>query len=146
MIARPVTPSDHEQWLVMRRTLWPDCADAEHVQEMLDYAQDPRLMTLVAEAPEGRLVGFLEVKIREEAPGCTSTGVGYLEGWYVDAAFRQQGIGGMLVHAAEDWARSKGCTEMASDCDLINDVSLAAHQGLGYREECRLIHFAKRLA
>jgi aminoglycoside 6'-N-acetyltransferase I len=145
MIVRPVTPSDHAQWLVMRQTLWPDCPDPEHVQEMHDYAHNPRLLTLVAEAPDGHLVGFLEVKIREEAPGCASTGVGYLEGWYVDTAFRRQGIGAMLVRAAEDWARSKACTEMASDCDLINDVSLAAHSRLGYREECRLIHFAKKL-
>jgi aminoglycoside 6'-N-acetyltransferase I len=49
------------------------------------------------------------------------------------------------VHTAEQWAREKGCSEMASDTWLENEGSIAAHQKLGYHEADRLVHFVKRL-
>ena len=58
---------------------------------------------------------------------------------------RRQGIGGGLVAAAEDWARSHGCTEMASDTELGNRVSEAAHLRLGYQVAARVTAFRKRL-
>jgi aminoglycoside 6'-N-acetyltransferase I len=71
--------------------------------------------------------------------------VGYIEGWYVAPDLRGMGIGRRLVQAAEDWARSNGCREMASDCTLDNDLSLRAHLALGYEETERLVHFRKVL-
>jgi aminoglycoside 6'-N-acetyltransferase I len=50
-----------------------------------------------------------------------------------------------MVHAAEQWAREKGCSEMASDTWLENEASIAAHWKLGYQEAERLVHFVKRL-
>jgi aminoglycoside 6'-N-acetyltransferase I len=50
-----------------------------------------------------------------------------------------------LVSAAEDWARSRGCTEMASDTELTNRVSEAAHLRLGYRVAAKVTAFRKRL-
>jgi molybdopterin synthase catalytic subunit len=49
------------------------------------------------------------------------------------------------VRAAEDWARSRGCREMASDCLGWNQVSFAAHQRLGYATAEREITFHKPL-
>jgi aminoglycoside 6'-N-acetyltransferase I len=49
------------------------------------------------------------------------------------------------VKAAEDWARSQGLTEMASDTWLDNEVSIRAHLRMGYEETERLVHFAKKL-
>ena len=74
----------------------------------------------VAERPDGGLCGFLEAAIRSRANGCDSTPVGYIEGWYVDEDVRRQGVGRALVEAAEAWARSKGCRQMASDAELWN--------------------------
>jgi len=71
--------------------------------------------------------------------------VGYLEGWYVAEHARRQGIGAGLVAAAEDWARSRGCTEMASDTELANRVGEAAHLRLGYEVAARVTAFRKRL-
>jgi aminoglycoside 6'-N-acetyltransferase I len=51
----------------------------------------------------------------------------------------------MLVFAAEDWAKRRGCTEMASDAELGNEMSLAAHTQLGYQETSRLVHLRKEL-
>ena len=55
------------------------------------------------------------------------------------------GIGRELVRQAEAWAREKGCTEMASDAEIGNEGSLAAHLNLGYSETSRLVHLRKDL-
>ena len=49
------------------------------------------------------------------------------------------------IPAAETWAMEHGFSEMASDTELANDISLQAHLSLGYREAERQICFAKRL-
>ena len=74
------------------------------------------LVILVAEQADRMLVGFLEVDLRSHADGCNpSRPVGYIEGWYVAEDSRHQGIGRKLLAVAEDWARSQGCVEIASD-------------------------------
>ena len=60
-------------------------------------------------------------------------------------SFRQLGIGRKLVDSAEEWARQKGCTEMASDAEVDNAVSQQAHTSLGYSETSRLVHLRKEL-
>jgi aminoglycoside 6'-N-acetyltransferase I len=64
------------------------------------------------------VVGFAEVSLRVRAEGCGSSPVGYLEGWYVTPSARRGGIGCELMAALEERARSRGCTEMASDTEL----------------------------
>ena len=56
-----------------------------------------------------------------------------------------QGIGKRLFEACENWAREKGCTEMASDTWLDNQASIRAHAKMGYYEAERLVHFVKQL-
>lgn len=99
----------------------------------------------VADRPGGGLCGFLEAALRSRADGCESTPVGYIEGWYVDEDVRKQGIGRALVEAAEAWARSRGCRQMASDAELWNTISHASHGALGYEETGRLVLFKKDL-
>jgi len=113
---------------------------------MLDILDHPETqLVLVADGPDGKLAGFLEASIRPFVEDCESENVGYLEGWYVDPEHRRRGLGRKLVGAAESWARSRGCTEMASDAELGNDMSLAAHTQLGYEETSRLVHLRKEL-
>ena len=71
--------------------------------------------------------------------------MGYIEGWYVKSEFRRQGVGRQLVHAAEEWARSRGCTEMGSDSLLSNVDGQRAHVQLGYEEVDRVVTFRKAL-
>ncbi len=136
---------DMEEWLRMRLALWPDNTRASMLAEMQEILDDPQSATLVAVRANGSLGGFLEAGTRKYADGCDTSPVGYIEGWYVDADLRGQGMGAALVRAAETWARDLGYREMASDCLLENDVSLQAHLALGYEEMERLIHFCKKL-
>jgi aminoglycoside 6'-N-acetyltransferase I len=92
------------------------------------------------------LIGFLQASLRSHADGCDpSRPVGFLEGWYVAPGYRRQGIGRRLLAAAEDWARSIGCIEMASDTQIDNHASQIVHQALGYEVVDRCVHFRKRL-
>lgn len=146
MIIRPVEKADWQEWLRMRRLLWPKTSVEEHEADMSSYfMQGEDVLSWLAEKADKRVIGFLEASVRPLAEDCETNRVGYIEGWYVDADFRRTGVGGMLIRHAEQWARSRGCKEMASDCDLQNEVSWKAHLALGFEETSRLIHFRKKL-
>ncbi len=131
----------------MRSALWPH-ALADHPREIDEYLGDSgdRLAAFVAEHPSGNgLAGFLEARVRSHADGCSTSPVAYLEGWYVDPDLRRAGVGAALVAAAEDWGRSLGLTELASDSELPNDLGQRAHRALGFSEVGRVVQFRKSL-
>ena len=143
---RQLAESDLPEWLRLRRALWDELDEDDHKDEMLDIIENSdSQFVAVADVGSGRLAGFLEASIRSHVEDCDTENVGYLEGWFVDEAFRRQGIGSSMVASAEQWARQKGCTEMASDAEVDNDVSQQAHSRLGYSETSRLIHLRKEL-
>lgn len=143
---RRLIEKDISEWFRLRKSLWDELPDEEHKAEMRDiFEHIETQLVLVAETSGGKLVGFLEASIRPFVEDCHSEDVGYLEGWFVESEYRQSGIGGKLVRAAEGWARSKGCEEMASDAEVGNELSLTAHQSLGYEETSRLVHLRKDL-
>jgi aminoglycoside 6'-N-acetyltransferase I len=143
---RPIREKDIAEWFRLRKLLWEGSSDDEHKTEMRDiYEHTETQFVLVAETEDNKLVGFLEASIRPFVEDCHSDHVGYLEGWYVEPEFRRYGIGRKLVRGAENWARGKGCQEMASDAEIGNDLSFKAHQNLGYEETSRLVHLRKDL-
>lgn len=146
-LIRAARPDDAAAWVEMREALWPSAAD-EHAREVEEYFGGSRrhaAEVLLACDTEGAPVGFAEVSIRTYAEGCASDRVGYLEGWYVAPGARRRGVGRALVQAAESWAIEQGCTEFASDTELDNAASAAAHRALGFEEVERAICFRKPL-
>ncbi len=145
---RAALQSDLESLANLRHQLWPEDTASEHAQELSRYfsgeAREPQQI-LVAVAPDESLVGFCELSIRAYAESCDTDRVGYLEGWFVSQSHRHQGVGGRLVAAAEDWARSQGCTEFASDAEADNTVSIEAHKALGFEDVGRIRCFRKDL-
>ncbi len=143
---RPLDESDLAEWLRLRSLLWDQTDEDDHREEMVDIIEhSDTQFVAVAERGEGKLIAFLEASIRHYAEDCETDNIGYLEGWYVDEDYRQFGIGRALVSYAEEWAKSHGCTEMASDAEVGNNVSLEAHARLGYTETSRLVHLRKEL-
>ena len=148
VIVRLAQPADAEAWCAMRVALWPDGTPESHRREIERFfAGELRmpLAVLVAVDDDARLVGFAELSIRAYAEDCVTDRVAFLEGWYVVPAMRRRGIGRALVAAAEDWARSQGCSEFASDTRIDNLDSAAAHHALGFTETGRLRCFRKDL-
>jgi aminoglycoside 6'-N-acetyltransferase I len=143
---RPAAPPDAPAWIVLRGALWPG-SPADHVREITAYFSDPppREACFVADAGDGMLVGFAEVRLREYAEDCASSPVGYLEGIYVVPGRRRTGVGQALVAAGEQWAHDLGCTEMASDRELANEASGAFHESVGFTETVQLVCYRKPL-
>ena len=97
-------------------------------------------------ALEGEAVGFAQCQLRRDyVEGTESSPVGYLEGIFVTQPCRNRGYARALLAACQDWARARGCTEFASDCELTNSESLAFHLRMGFLEANRIICFTKRL-
>ena len=159
---RPAQLSDHKQLLRFREALWPNASADEHSRELALILEGKPVTTLpliilVAElvadpgdrpdeASSRTLAGFLEVDLRSHADGCDpSRPAGYIEGWYVAENYRNRGIGRKLLAAAEDWARTQGCREIASDTWIDNEISQRAHEALGYEVVDRSVHYRKSL-
>ncbi len=146
---RGVTREDEAAWLRMRQALWPDYGSGWHATEIEQFFAgklNMPLEVLLAVDDSGAAVGFAELNIRAYAEGCFTERVAYLEGWYVEPDARRRGVGRALVTAAEAWARALGCTEFASDAEIDNDVSAAAHRALGFEETAQIRCFRKTLA
>jgi aminoglycoside 6'-N-acetyltransferase I len=142
---RRATQKDKSSWLRLRQGLWPE-APLEYLSFDLDRRlADPDYAIFVASHGDENLSAFIEAGLRDHGEGCETSPVGYIEAWYVEEHARGQNLGAELVRAAEQWAREKGCAEMASDTWLENQPSIAAHLKLGYAEVERLVHFVKRL-
>ena len=91
-------------------------------------------------------VGFAQCQLRHDyVEGTDSSPVGYLEGIFVEEAYRNKGYAKELLKQCEAWAKDMGCTEFASDCELENTGSLAFHLKMGFEEANRVICFTKRL-
>ena len=147
MRTRYARPEDKPALLRIRNALWPDTAN-EHAGAINDYFErKPSFIdqVVVCENDEGKLVGFAELRVRNYAEGSDNMAVPYLEGWYVDAEYRGRGIGAALIAQAEEWVRSLGYNELASDAAIEDQRSIAAHLALGFHETDRSVSFLKKL-
>ena len=125
--------------------LWPHHTPDAMRAEMAETLEMPDAAFFLAFA-EKTSVGFAQCQLRRDyVEGTDSSPVGYLEGIYVLPGHRRQGIAKALLSACESWAKSMGCREFASDCELTNKDSLRFHLNVGFREENRIICFVREL-
>ena len=95
---------------------------------------------------QGIPVGFAQCTLRYDyVEGTDASPVGYLEGIYVQEAYRRRGYAGELLSECEKWAKENGCREFASDCEITNDSSFRFHMAVGFEEANRIICFTKKL-
>ena len=145
MKIREITENDRPEWARLREALWPGSLSNHDVETRRHFEARSDLPIVFVVDVGGRLVGFLELDYRKYAPGCTSSPVPFIEGWYVDPATRGRGVGQALIRAAEAHARASGHHEIASDAELSNADGIAAHQAVGYVEVERTVCFRKPL-
>jgi aminoglycoside 6'-N-acetyltransferase I len=147
---RPASPGDRDAVAELCHALWPESPAEEHARELESKLAWNPLSTLpltifVAE-DEREIIGFAEVGLRSHADGCDPVRpVGFLEGWFVAESYRRRGVGTALLRAAEQWARDQGCTEMASDTWIDNELSQRAHEALGFEVVDRCVNYRKVL-
>lgn len=135
----------------LRAALCPEGSADEHREEVraiLGGRAPSTLPLAIIVAEDGdAVVGFAEVGLRSHADGCDGRRpVGFLEGWFVLPDHRRTGVGRRLMEAAEAWSREHGATELASDALIDNEVSLRAHEALGFEVVARCANFRKVIA
>ena len=138
---------DQPGWLDLRLALWADASADEHRGHMaILLAQPERFLQLMVYDEARQPVGFIEGSLRSDyVNGTESSPVGFVEGIYVVPPWRRQGIARQLFAAIGDWARARGCRELASDALIDNEASQRAHRALGFRETERVVYFTKLL-
>lgn len=95
---------------------------------------------------DNRPIAFAQCQLRHDyVEGTDSSPVGYLEGIFVTEGYRRKGYAVELLAECEKWAKEKGCSEFASDCELDNTDSLSFHMAVGFVETNRIICFKKKL-
>jgi len=129
----------------LAKMLWPDNAFEELHNLFLELIKDEDAVLFLA-IENDEYIGFAQCQLRYDyVEGTNSSPVGYLEGIYVLEEYRHHGIGQELVCACENWSKSKGCKEFASDVEFRNTASYEFHLKLGFIEQNKLICFSKRL-
>ena len=91
------------------------------------------------------LLGLAHARIRrdyvEGARECES-GVAYLEGiWLEEEAPYAQN----LIGAVSDWAKERGCQELAADCEISDAGGASLRNAAGFTEAARIICYIKEL-
>ena len=125
--------------------LWPDHPLEEMGEEFASLlAREDAAVFLYRE--QGEAVGFAQCQLRHDyVEGTETSPVGYLEGIYVRKGARRQGVARKLLAACEDWAKSKGCAEFDSDCELDKTDSQRFHRAVGFEEANRIVAYVKKL-
>lgn len=95
--------------------------------------EDPNSRLLVAEQ-DGGLVGALVAQIREAPPHPILAPRRYavVDNVIVEQHHRGQGIGWALMHAAEEWAKSKDAQSIELNVYLFNEPAICLYESLGY--------------
>jgi len=149
-VIRPIEPRDAEAWSAMRGRLWPEANVDELARETRAFAAGLKQgivdAAFIAIGDDAQPLGFIELSVRAFSDGCDSMPIPHVEGWYVEDSARGQSVGRALMRAAEEWARSRGFTELASDSELTNENAQRAHTACGFEEVDRLVKFRKPLA
>lgn len=138
------TKEDLSDCVELAHLLWPSSDKLALEKELEQLLQDSNAALFIKKDTLNRTIGFAQVQLRSDyVEGTSSSPVGYLEGLYVCEEARRQGLAKRLVSACESWAKVKGCSEFASDCELTNTESYMMHLKLGFIEANRVICFKK---
>lgn len=125
--------------------MWEDHEPAELADEFRELAEKDDAVCFIKYADD-KPIAFAQCQLRYDyVEGTESSPVGYLEGIFVSEGYRKNGVAAELPTECEKWAREKGCSEIAGDCELDNETSLKYHLAAGFEETNRLICFRKAL-
>ena len=147
---RPFTPRDRAAVLTLAERLaadaspWRDPAAVRagilaFVEAAIERGGPDRVV-LVAEAPDGRCVGFVTLERQQHWTGIVEAYLGELA---VAEELEGRGVGSELLLVAEGWARQHGCDALALDTGSANGRARRLYGRLGFVEES--VKLVKRL-
>jgi aminoglycoside 6'-N-acetyltransferase I len=131
---------DFRDWLDLAMQVWPDCP----INDLTEIIQSSRQAGFLIRNETRQVIGLMNLSLRYDfVPDATQSPVGYVEGIYIKAEYRKQGVGAALIQYAEQWAYEQGCIELALDALLENPESHEFYAKVGFREVERVIFFIK---
>jgi GNAT superfamily N-acetyltransferase len=112
-----------------------------HVERFLRTMSSEQSV-LVAVVPRAGVVGWVGLTVHQSV---TSNQRAEIEGLVVEDEYRSNGIGEMLVAAAEAWGRRRGCTTLRLLSNVVRERAHAFYRRLGYDVEKTEYVFQKQL-
>ena len=123
--------------------MWTEHDSEDMAEEFRELVMNEEAVCFIKYEDE-KPIGFAQCQLRYDyVEGTESSPVGYLEGILIVDRYRKKGYAAELLAECEKWAKEKGCTEFASDCELANEESLKFYMALGFEEANRIICFRK---
>jgi len=143
--ARVAVQDDLEQWLELRRGLWPERSAARHEAQVSDVlARRGGQVAFLCVDEATRVVGFAEAR-RGRGPEGGGPAM-YLEALYVRPDARGQGAARRLVRALADWAGAHGCTRLVAARAPGDEAARRIAERLGLAETRHLVLHAAPVA
>lgn len=99
-----------------------------HVERYVERIDAERAL-LVAVVPRAGVIGWVAITKRDSL---LSSGRADIEGLVVEDEYRGNGIGELLVDAAEAWARRHGCTTLRLLSNVVRERAHQFYRRLGY--------------
>lgn len=134
-----LTKHDLPELVRLASKLWPD---SEHLENEFDkIIGNPNEIVFFIEG-----IGFAHYAIRHDyVNGSSTSPLVYLEGIYVEEAYRKQGFASLLIEQGETWGKKRGALEMGSDVLIENEKSMLFHEKVGFKEAERVVCYIKRI-
>ena len=129
--------------------LWPglfkDPPGRPRPQHHLDRAlQSTSEAILVAEAPDGQVVGMVHVKVYDTPSHCplsVQRRRGHVEDIVVDESHRRTGVGRALMERSAAWCREQGASQLLLTVWAGNQEAEAFYRRLGYEPVSQVLGF-----
>lgn len=137
---------DFDALLELGQKLWKDSTKSELKVLFNSFFDSDHQKTILARDYRGIPIGFVIFSIRTDyVEGAKQSPTGYLEGIYVEPAYRKKGIARTFLSLGEQWMVKMNCVQMGSDTWLTDTESRKFHKKLGFKEEDELVHFIKEI-
>jgi len=141
----PQNRKDAEMLADLVKIVWPEHTEEALTRILREYMSSDESAVFTEKRDEEYIGAALCCLRHDYVEGCETSPVGYLEGIYIEEKYRKMGYAKELLAMCEKWAKEKGCSEFASDCELINEASYEFHMKVGFTEANRIICFTKQL-
>jgi GNAT superfamily N-acetyltransferase len=139
---RVLRPGDAESVAVLCSQLGYPTSAAD-VERRLQSAGDRGHVVFMAESPDGRAVGWVQVCARTIL---VSDRHAEVEGLVVDREWRGKGVGRALMKRAEEWARQEGCGAVSLRSNVVREGARPFYEDIGYEVVKTQWAFRKRLS
>lgn len=144
ILIRAYQPSDREFILSLVSRFsefalpeWRSKEEIEHASRIsLQQALQqlvPDSAIFVAQDEDGTLAGFIHLEIQTDYFNNSKSG--YISDLAVDKSFEGQGVGRVLLEAAEEWTRTQGCQLLTLYVFAGNLHPRQAYERYGFKQE-----------